>query len=108
MGNALARLNDSSNSIHNAAALVTCSKFVRAKETAEVLTSTANSQQSSPIQSLRKVDFGSGLERKDFKVAKSTMMSTIASWTMGDIDQRTHGEGESGREGKLIPCIVAL
>jgi broad specificity phosphatase PhoE len=114
LGIAVARLKDSPS--HNAPALVTYSEFLRAKETAEVLTSTANSllkqqqqqqQQKSPIQlygvisSLGKVDFGSGVDGEGFKVAKSKMMSTIASWARGDIDQRTDdGQGESGREGK--------
>lgn len=116
LGIALARLTVSRrNRILHAPALVTYSNFLRAKETAKVLTSTANSilkqqqqqqQQQSQIKfygvmsSLDKVDFGSGLEGEDFNGAKSKMMSTIASWARGDIDQRIDGKGESGREGK--------
>jgi len=107
LGMAVGRLIES-DSIH-APALVAHSNLLRAKETATILTDTANSflkvkQQSSlhlngVVSSLGEVDFGS-LDGKDVNAAKSVMMSTFGSWAMGDIDRRAGGQGESGREGK--------
>jgi probable phosphoglycerate mutase len=86
------------------------SKLCRARETAEVVTATASSQcaTGSPttetmfkiygeLPSLQEVDFGS-LEGRDVKMMKTEMMKTFASWSMGNLDSRTGGEGESGRE----------
>jgi len=107
LGMAVGRLIESDN-IH-APTLVAHSKLLRAKETATILTNTANSflkvKKQSPlhlngvVSSLGEVDFGS-LDGKDVNAAKSVMMSTFASWATGDIDRRAGGEGESGREGK--------
>jgi broad specificity phosphatase PhoE len=107
LGIAVARLRDNDDS--HAPTLVEHSKLLRAKETAFVLTSLAKSSskrnQQLPLQvygevpSLGEVYFGS-LEDMDVKSARTIMMSTFASWTMGDIDKRAGGGGESGREGK--------
>ncbi|KAL3796508.1 hypothetical protein ACHAW5_004410 [Stephanodiscus triporus] len=86
------------------------SKLCRARETAEVITATASSQSTtgSPttetmfklygeLPSLQEVDFGS-LEGRDVNYFRMEMMKTFASWSMGNLDSRTGGEGESGRE----------
>ena len=86
------------------------SRLCRARETAEVAIATASSQSTTgtptdesmfkihgELPSLQEVDFGS-LEGKDVKYFKMEMMKTFASWSTGNIDSRTGGEGESGRE----------
>jgi len=90
------------------------SNLRRARETAEVLTSTAaassshssavggNKEQSNmkiygEVPSLGEVDFGS-LEGTDVKSFRRTIQNTFASWSLGDIEKRTGGGGESGRE----------
>ena len=100
MGIAVARLRDAD--ISHAPTLVEHSKLLRAKETALVLTSLAitsskqnqqlPSQVYGEVPSLGAVDFG--------KSARTEVMSTFASWAMGDIDKRAGGGGESGREGE--------
>ena len=86
------------------------SRLCRARETAEVAVATASSQSITgtptdgsmfkiygELPSLQEVDFGS-LEGKDGKYFKMEMMKTFASWSIGNVDSRTGGEGESGRE----------
>jgi len=86
------------------------SRLCRARETAEVAIATASSQSTTgtptdelmfkiygELPTLQEVDFGS-LEGKDVKYFKMEMSKTFASWSIGNIDSRTGGEGESGRE----------
>ncbi|KAL7533501.1 hypothetical protein ACHAWF_004525, partial [Thalassiosira exigua] len=83
------------------------SNLLRSRETAEVLVSTAASQLPTRVDpalkvygemaSLGEVDFGS-LEGIDVKYFRQAMRNTFASWSLGDIDRRTGGGGESGRE----------
>lgn len=90
------------------------SKMRRARETAQTLTSTAMKSwtKSTPdlkllggMPALGEVDFGS-LEGTDSKKAKREMMSTFASWSIGDVDKRLAG-GESGRD-VLMRAVQAL
>jgi broad specificity phosphatase PhoE len=94
--------------------VVTHSKMRRARETAEILTSVASERwtKTTPqpkllgqVPSLGEVDFGS-LEGKNAKLAKMEMMSTFASWSIGDVDKRLAG-GESGRD-VLTRAVHAL
>ncbi len=93
------------------------SKLRRARETAEVLTSTASSHSTASFNDsklkvfgelpyLQEVDFGS-LEGKDVNSCKREMMQTFANWSIGNIDARAGGEGESGRE-VLVRAVQAL
>ncbi|KAL7461717.1 hypothetical protein ACHAXS_002130 [Conticribra weissflogii] len=104
--------------------LVAHSKLLRARETAEILTSTADSlltpssstafSSSTPLRvfgeipSLGEVDFGS-MEGQDAKKVKFAMRSTFASWALGNIDKRLPG-GESGREvlGRAADALETL
>ena len=94
--------------------VVAHSKMKRARETAETLTSVAMNSwtKSTPdlkllgeLPALSEVDFGS-LEGTDSKKAKREMMSTFASWSIGDVDKKLAG-GESGRD-VLIRAVQAL
>eukprot|EP00970_Alexandrium_tamarense_P008802 scaffold1700_cov181-Alexandrium_tamarense.AAC.4 len=88
--------------------LVAHSRMRRARETAQALTYAATSASLKVIgieTSLGEVDFGE-LEGTDAKKARMEMMSTFASWSIGDIDRRLSG-GESGRE-VLERAITAL
>jgi len=58
------------------------------------------------LPSLQEIDFGS-FEGKDVNSCKREMMQTFASWSIGNIDARTGGEGESGRE-VLVRAVQAL
>lgn len=113
LGTAVARLTNSSGGGGQSGVvpkLAAHSKLRRARETAEVLTSTAASSHSTAVgnkesnmkiygevPSLGEVDFGS-LEGTDVESFRRTMRNTFASWSLGDIDRRTGGGGESGRE----------
>lgn len=88
------------------------SNLRRARETAEVLTSTATAKDKKSslkiygeLPSLGEVDFGS-LEGKDVKVFRRSMRITYAAWSFGDIDKRISG-GESGRE-VLERVVISL
>ena len=104
----------SSSSVRSDAAphLAVHSKLRRARETAQVLTSTASTNGDSRLQlygelpSLQEIDFGS-FEGKDVDSCKREMMQTFANWSIGNIDARTGGEGESGRE-VLVRAVQAL
>mmetsp|Transcript_24705 Transcript_24705/g.49445 ORF Transcript_24705/g.49445 Transcript_24705/m.49445 type:complete len:425 (+) Transcript_24705:75-1349(+) len=127
MGNAISRLirnGADGNFILPIPSLVAHSKLKRARETAEILTSTADSllttsyssfdSSSLPLRvfgeipSLGEVDFGS-MEGQDAKKVKSAMRSTFASWALGNIDKRLPG-GESGREvlERAVDALEAL
>jgi broad specificity phosphatase PhoE len=58
------------------------------------------------LPSLQEIDFGS-FEGKDVSSCKREMMQTFANWSIGNIDARTGGEGESGRE-VLVRAVQAL
>lgn len=113
LGMAISRLS-SSNEAAAIPSIVTHSKMQRARMTAETLTSIARESWASPnmqpkligeLPSLGEVDFGS-LEGTDSKKAKRQMMSTFASWAIGDVDKKLAG-GESGRD-VLIRAVEAL
>ncbi len=105
LGTAVSRLILSSATRDVAPKLAVHSKLRRARETAEVLTYTASTQSMKPtaigrygeLTCLQEVDFGS-LEGKDVESCRREMMTTFVNWSMGNIDIRTGGEGESGRE----------
>jgi len=109
LGMAISKLTKSSSSRGVVPRLAVHSKLRRARETAQVLTSTASSQSTASsnnestlkifgeVPSIGEVDFGK-LEGKDNKYFRRAMRTTYASWSMGDIDRRCGGEGESGRE----------
>ena len=114
IGMAVTRLLENTggnDAITGVPSLVAHSKMLRAKETAQILTSTVDSSFSSSnpstsaplkvygeVPSLGEVDFGT-LEGKDAKKVKSAMRKTFAAWSLGKIDTRPPGgEGESGRE----------
>jgi broad specificity phosphatase PhoE len=108
LGIAVSKLISSSAHRDAVPHLAVHSKLRRARETAEVLTSTASSQSMMStnesklkvygvLPSLQEIDFGS-FEGKDVSSCKREMMQTFANWSIGNIDARTGGEGESGRE----------
>eukprot|EP00581_Thalassiosira_minuscula_P017129 CAMPEP_0183720726 /NCGR_PEP_ID=MMETSP0737-20130205/13257_1 /TAXON_ID=385413 /ORGANISM="Thalassiosira miniscula, Strain CCMP1093" /LENGTH=343 /DNA_ID=CAMNT_0025950641 /DNA_START=143 /DNA_END=1171 /DNA_ORIENTATION=+ len=111
LGMAISRLTKSSSGRGVVPTLAVHSNLRRARETAQVLTSTASSQSTNikvygELPSLGEVDFGN-LEGKDVKAGKAAMRSTFARWSIGEIDARTGGEGESGRE-VLERTVVSL
>ena len=93
LGLAISRLNKSPSGRAAVPTLAVHSNLRRARDTAEIAVTTANNHGSSikiigePILSLGKMDYGSldGKER-------------LSSWSLGNIDKRTGGGGESGRE----------
>ena len=109
---ALSRL-DESTSPH----LIVHSKLRRARQTAEVAAENVDKKTSlkvyGEIPSLAEVDFGSldGTEVKDFR---KTIRQVSTSWSFGDIDTKTAGDGgESGREvlsraGQAIEALTTL
>ena len=114
LGMAISRLSSASSNGSAIPSIVAHSKMQRARMTAETLTSIASKSWSSTtpqpklvgaIPSLGEVDFGS-LEGTDSKKAKRQMMSTFASWAIGDVDKKLAG-GESGRD-VLIRAVKAL
>mmetsp|Transcript_18149 Transcript_18149/g.39076 ORF Transcript_18149/g.39076 Transcript_18149/m.39076 type:complete len:375 (+) Transcript_18149:189-1313(+) len=107
MGMAVSRLEKSGAGGVVVPRLAVHSNLRRARETARVLVSTAASQSAASnrpalkvvgeVPSIGEVDFGN-LEGKDVKYFRRATRSTFASWSIGNIDRRTGGEGESGRE----------
>ena len=79
------------------------SQLRRARETAEIAVATANKHGSNiklidePILSLAKMDYGS-LDGKEVNYFICELRKTFASWSLGNIDKRAGGGGESGRE----------
>lgn len=105
LGMTFSRLSSESDETLAIPSIVTHSKLRRSRETAAILTAVAAEswKTTAPqpkllgeITVLGEVDFGS-LEGKDSNSAKMEMMSTFASWAIGDIDKRLAG-GESGRD----------
>ncbi|KAL9181364.1 hypothetical protein ACHAXT_010169 [Thalassiosira profunda] len=106
-GLAVYRLLKSSRDRAAVPTLAVHSKLRRAKETAQLLTTTANSQSTrgngptikiyGELSSLGEVDFGA-FEGQPDKVFQKARRETFASWSIGNIDKRTGGGGESGRE----------
>ena len=52
----------------------------------------------STLPSLGEVDFGTGFDGANVEMVKAGMYATYASWSIGVIDRRMDGGGESGRE----------
>ena len=50
------------------------------------------------LPSLGEVDFGTGFDGANVEMVKAGMYATYASWSVGAIDRRMDGGGESGRE----------
>ena len=50
------------------------------------------------LPSLGEVDFGTGFDGANVEMVKAGMYATYASWSVGAIDRRMDGSGESGRE----------
>ncbi|KAL7543100.1 hypothetical protein ACHAXR_012419 [Thalassiosira sp. AJA248-18] len=105
LGMAVSKLTKSSTARGAVPTLAVHSNLRRARETAQVVTSTVSSQSSKDStlkifgeqSSLGEVDFGS-LEGIDVKYFRRSMRNTVANWSIGNIDKRTGGGGESGRE----------
>lgn len=117
LGLAVSKLILSSNNRHDIPHLVVHSALRRARETAEVLTSTASSHSTESFNDsklkvfgelpyLQEIDFGS-FEGKDVNSCKREMVQTFANWSIGNMDARAGGEGESGRE-VLARAVQAL
>lgn len=116
LGMAVSRLTKSSAAAAAIPNLVVHSKLRRARETAELLASTASSQATlkdrstlkvfGELPSLGEVDFGN-LEGKDVNDFRKEMRTTVANWSIGNIDARTGGGGESGRQ-VLERAVLAL
>ncbi|KAL3787719.1 hypothetical protein HJC23_012145 [Cyclotella cryptica] len=109
LGMTFSRLASESDEAFAIPSIVAHSKLRRARETAKILSSVAEESWKpklfGEIPALGEVDFGS-LEGKDSNSAKMEMMSTFASWAIGDIDKQLAG-GESGRD-VLERCVEAL
>jgi hypothetical protein len=102
LGMAISRLSYGSSDRVGIPSVLAHSKMLRARETAETLLNAASNSWKSTtpqlkllgeVPALGEVDFGS-LEGTDAKAARRQMMSTFASWSIGDIDKRLAG-GES-------------
>lgn len=117
LGVAVTRLTQQSSSGSGVVPrLVVHSKLRRARETAELLASTVASQATSgdrpalkvcgEVPFIGEVDFGD-LEGKDVNDLRKDMTATIASWSIGNVDARTGGGGESGRQ-VLERAVLAL
>ena len=50
------------------------------------------------LPTLGEVDFGTGFDGANVEMVKAGMYATYASWSVGAIDRRMDGGGESGRE----------
>ena len=59
------------------------------------------------LPSLGEVDFGTGFDGANVELVKAGMYATYASWSVGAIDKRMDGGGESGRE-VLVRAASAL
>lgn len=114
LGMSVSRLSYAINDGAAIPCVVAHSKMQRARLTAETLTYEASKSWSGTIQQLKligdvpslgEVDFGS-LEGTDSQKAKRQMMSTFASWSIGDVDKRL-ADGESGRD-VLIRAVQSL
>ncbi|KAL3774062.1 hypothetical protein ACHAWO_005269 [Cyclotella atomus] len=114
LGMALSRLSYATNDGAAIPSIVAHSKMQRARMTAETLNNEASKSWSGTHQQLKligevpslgEVDFGS-LEGTDSQKAKRQMMSTFASWSIGDVDKRL-ADGESGRD-VVIRAVQAL
>ena len=101
LGKAISKVSSTTN-----IGAVVHSNLRRARETAEVVVSTVQSQSTSDqsklkingaISSLGEVDFGA-LDGVDVKTFRNEIRVAFASWAIGDIDYTAGEGGESGRE----------
>lgn len=101
LGKAISKVSSTTN-----IGAVVHSNLRRARETAEVVVSTVQSQSTSDksklkingaISSLGEVDFGA-LDGIDVKTFRNEIRVAFASWAIGDIDYTAGEGGESGRE----------
>ena len=62
------------------------------------------------LPSLGEVDFGTGFDGANVELVKAGMYATYASWSVGAIDKRMDGGGESGREvlGRAASALSSL
>jgi Histidine phosphatase superfamily (branch 1) len=96
VGLALARANPAPSSS------VFCSPLMRARQTAEeAIASDFQGRRDIQLQemnALMEVDFGPVAEGQKVNYAKPGMAATYARWSMGNIDYRPEGGGDSGRD----------
>jgi hypothetical protein len=105
VGLALARADPAPSS------LVFCSPLVRARQTAEEAIASGyqgrRGIQVQELNSLMEVDFGPVAEGQTVDHAKPGMAATYARWSMGIVDYRPEGGGESGRDVSCMTWRVA-
>ncbi|CAB9508303.1 Inherit from COG: Phosphoglycerate mutase [Seminavis robusta] len=83
--------------------LVYCSPLVRARQTAQqarnaMMGKQQEEEELQALDALMEVDFGPVAEGQRVDDAKPGMMATYARWSMGDVDFRPEGGGDSGRD----------
>jgi broad specificity phosphatase PhoE len=101
LGKALARANPRPNVFFN-------SKLERARMTAETAAHEIDPEiKTWAVEALGEVDFGPVAEGQPVVLAKAGMQATYAAWTIGQIDYRPNGGGDSGRD-VLIRAAHAL
>jgi hypothetical protein len=102
MGRALERAKDKPE-------LISTSPLLRARMTADIISKEVNGEKynlpTKPLDSLKEIDFGPFAENQPIRLVQERMTQAYATWSIGNIDYRPQGGGNSGRE---VCCIVFL
>jgi hypothetical protein len=95
LGKALARVDPSPK-------IILHSSLQRARLTAEVAGREIDLKiKTRELQALGEIDFGPANEGQPVALAKARMRATSVAWSLGQIDLRPQGGGDSGREVRL-------
>ena len=95
LGRALERAKDQPKFIFT-------SPLLRARMTAEIISKELNGETSNlptkQLDSLKEIDFGPFAENQPIRLVQEKMTQAYATWSIGNIDYRPQGGGNSGRE----------